>query len=1310
MAAITHGGSGADGSGSPTLPAGDPSAFIAAFRARYGSGYDRARTLALLQHATRSYEEYIGLSHDELVARLIPEFNDFDARLDRGEVPHLFDERMSRLLGATIESTVATAGARYNIDLSALAREEYDLIAEAYFEGQRLEDQLRSHEEKYLLNMTLPTPVEEGILQTYVARAAKDQGYERLILTLFPDLPPAQTAAAFESIREIFAAPVPGLPDLSTLSLSPEIVSGQQPDGAITVSPEQLQIALANWWATTKKYISEHLVPAAATASNASPELSGRERSLKERLQRDAADEAARKERERGLLAVETGLKLITSLVGKVDKRAASELSTFSTSAMQIARSLNSFAGGGALGAVIGVTNILGALVSLTSLLEPSKPPPEAMIIKGIKDLREQIARLDTAIQARMDRLENTMSAVWRDMLTEFGELKLQVGQVEQDVHVVQQRLVEAADRVRALNADLMDALAGLQKSQLETTLNEILGWRSQVHHDLDFDTWKGHENVLQLWSTTTCYDMLQVGEVNEGGPLEAFEELGARARPQPARHIGYLSQWMCMEGIGFVDESEPYGFVRPEERIANPAVWAAAARAYATMRVDWPEHAGLLRSTRTDPVKEAGQTLRSALERLTRTRAIWVGESGLLQRYQHYAAPLADEVRTKMLTWWAAQERSKFDLWGPVGQDVSDVAPPAPPVLTLPDASHVETPNSLRIGIGMQDQDARFYVYLFSREARSLAVRLTTTTGWEALRYQDGKEPTGEIKPPYRWYRDWYATPSVDIEVHLAVESTEPRPGPGPGPDPDPEPLAIGAREPDATEAAGVSWIRVQTLHVHGNETFRGRTALNESAPQRDSAPWVRAQWDTIRGRVDSGEVSWGAPMSATDRARIRESARQLVADVRRKALNAAADELEFGALEVRSRALSGMRAVIQCSVELGFPAALARDDVLRLLLYGREGLSGRFELGAILRSLPPGEEPWNDLRDEVELRRNYLERLLAAYLDAVIQGQYDETYPLIDTTLLLLRLADLAAPAWDLRSTPWRGGLSPVGRWQNARQPGLIYTDIDTRSGSFEATPLYFANLRIPRGAPTASGPCVVGLRTPTGFRFSVMDEARKLTAAEAEQKGWRVQWFGVEDYRSRVGTAPPEATSWQQTRRAGELVATVPTGGAWLRGAPAHVITMSGQGRLDAAGGTLMVDRPTRTGFRVYLRGNDRLTPEWVINRGISMQWFAMELGRYSGATERGNTAWRRGSRPGHIYVDLDTTGLSFAATPLYFATVCARTSSAGALGLSYISQPTPNRFRFHLLDRSGALTPKSANDDGLQVRWLGVERTR
>ena len=91
---------------------------------------------------------------------------------------------------------------------------------------------------------------------------------------------------------------------------------------------------------------------------------------------------------------------------------------------------------------------------------------------------------------------------------------------------------------------------------------------------------------------------------------------------------------------------------------------------------------------------------------------------------------------------------------------------------------------------------------------------------------------------------------------------------------------------------------------------------------------------------------------------------------------------------------------------------------------------------------------------------------------------------------------------------------------------------------------------------------------------------------------------------------------------------------------------------------------------------------------------------------GSTKPGATEWKyyKGTTPGAITVDVDTSEAKFTTTPIYTISITGRSHHWLALGTASVYKPSKTGFSVYL--KQDNLTPKFVNDKEWAVAWQAI----
>ena len=293
---------------------------------------------------------------------------------------------------------------------------------------------------------------------------------------------------------------------------------------------------------------------------------------------------------------------------------------------------------------------------------------------------------------------------------------------------------------------------------------------------------------------------------------------------------------------------------------------------------------------------------------------------------------------------------------------------------------------------------------------------------------------------------------------------------------------------------------------------------------------------------------------------------------------------------------------------------------------------------------------------------------------------------------------------------ASKWGSGQTTPGatNWR-AYGTNSIYVDVNTAAAGFTATPRYFTSLGGISNQYEAQGITGIYSATATGFRIYLRNwNGAALTPAQANSRGWYVQWLGVPSADTNSGSTPSGTTNWQ-AYGANAIYVDVVTSAAGFGTAPYYFTSLGGTSNQYDAQGVSAIYTPTATGFRVYIRNwnGAALTPAQANSRGWRIQWLGVPTANtWVGSTPSSTTNWHAYGTNA-IYVDVVTSAAGFAATPRYFTSLGGIANLYDAGGVNAIYSPTATGFRIYLRNWNGAaLTPAQANSAGWNIRWLGV----
>lgn len=198
-------------------------------------------------------------------------------------------------------------------------------------------------------------------------------------------------------------------------------------------------------------------------------------------------------------------------------------------------------------------------------------------------------------------------------------------------------------------------------------------------------------------------------------------------------------------------------------------------------------------------------------------------------------------------------------------------------------------------------------------------------------------------------------------------------------------------------------------------------------------------------------------------------------------------------------------------------------------------------------------------------------------------------------------LRRSDLCAGGTAAGATTWL-----------SYDPRTVYTDVNTAACGFTSSPRYVTSIGGNSHHWMTTGANAIYIPTATGFRVYVYDETGPVTPADANARGWHINYQAVPDATRPPATCSggtaPGATAWQ-VYGTDSLYLDVDTAACGFTSAPRYVPSLGGSYNHWRNVGVTSVYIPTATGFRVYLRNRlGPVTPAGANSMGWHLNWEA------------------------------------------------------------------------------------------------------
>ena len=311
--------------------------------------------------------------------------------------------------------------------------------------------------------------------------------------------------------------------------------------------------------------------------------------------------------------AAESSISAISQLIGLADPRLAHQVQTAGSTTIQVGEAVSkflqttekgadSFAQGLAGVALTG--NIIGAAVQVFSLFGDGGPSPDQVILEQIQELSKQIDDLHRDMDARFDRVDASLNNILTVLHDNFAQIAFQLNATANDVHAIQEGLLDLQAQVNRLQQYLFAWTTALSKEQFIQTMNGCLNFKARTGIDMTTDQFFVCENAFYSWAHDTALDQLWAGVSQDQLDFTDPAIFPTLSNFPLSVDLNYLAQFshvnLLLPALSAV-------------RLANPNEWELGVRAYLQLTSEWPQYAVKINPSRLSDLIQIGQDIRQA-------------------------------------------------------------------------------------------------------------------------------------------------------------------------------------------------------------------------------------------------------------------------------------------------------------------------------------------------------------------------------------------------------------------------------------------------------------------------------------------------------------------------------------------------------------------------------------------------------------------------------------------------------------------------------------------------------------------------
>lgn len=616
----------------------------------------------------------------------------------------------------------------------------------------------------------------------------------------------------------------------------------------------------------------------------------------KAREQAEALAAAKAKEHERKLKAAQSGIFIVSTLIGLKYPERAKQITVVGNAVIQVGETyrqwMSAVAGLSASGkifnlsTVIATGNMLGAVMSVASLFGGNEPSPEQMILQEIAKLRQEIGQLRSEMHDRFDRVDRGLNLIFTTMHDRFDQIDVQLGRIVGDIHELRLSLASMSASLHRIELNNVAFLDSLGRRPLLIAMNGSLGYRQRTGNVLAYEPgFVDAENAFYTWGVSTAFDALAAGpQQRDYRDSQVLDELASLPLDS---NLNYLNGWLLANGYPGLSGA----------RLPGMRDWVIAARAYATLGLENPQHLVRIDRNRLQALDKVGQDMEAALLRISAP----VSASGAIshsvvlssalayyndkQQTLHAALATYEQAYLVELTSTMALDRgTPFELFGGVEQPIQHKTQEFMNFSCAATAPVLETPGNLgRI-----------------------------VHGYASLTLAD-----------------YLRLPADALKVCLSAEWTN---------------IVVECFNGNCRMIANLS----TTLDVYAGASFAGRQVYTEASKRRvaigaQAMQYAYSHWSELKPGFEAATGSGGPITFVDDTPRQKAVAllEEALAGHQKRLYARMADALSpGGVLAGVGKDLAGGKKLFASYVTLGMPNALERDDLVHGLLFGSQGL----------------------------------------------------------------------------------------------------------------------------------------------------------------------------------------------------------------------------------------------------------------------------------------------------------------------------------------------------------------------------------
>jgi hypothetical protein len=627
-----------------------------------------------------------------------------------------------------------------------------------------------------------------------------------------------------------------------------------------------------------------------------------------------------------------TAAKLLGGLARIADQTSGEKIEKVATAWYSIITAINKYgeavAGRSAEDAILSgaslvmAGDVLGAVMTLVGLLGESTPSLDQQILDQVVKLRQEVRALHEEMRDSFARIEAQLNTIFTVVLSQLDRLNAAVAGNTAALISIQNELAEQELRLESVAATILTAIGDVELHDTRSDVNQYIGYAETYGQPIpSYGEYIGPENEFHYAAT-------------EVATHTAFVVPPALADDPTVRPLDVLNSYGESSALSYLarlgHRRDPR-VTDPSDAFANPSVWNFTAQAYALLQLQNPGFAAQVSPARGAQIGLEGQRILDVARSFSRetaqpdttgdrTNAIF---TGLVQDYRTALARLASRLAVLRTETQKRKESSDhgatfqamsktYALFGAPNQALPESVLPAdfPSVrMCSPGASNPLLTRPSNVNFRSLAPELRFAFYAFSPTLQD-TLRLPELSECYDLAWTGYREVTTPT------YTAEYAKLRLTMRTRFRWAYTAGAPSL-------PDEQWRNARSLTYTWPEMRISYQCTGTHCTGNSYTTIEQALAARWP-RDKALFEQSATVTLDSDlITSARTQMTAFLQGRQGALYQRAATEVY--------NASTP------LNVAAADMSQAARQLQAYTRLGFPVALAGDDILSSLLFGR-------------------------------------------------------------------------------------------------------------------------------------------------------------------------------------------------------------------------------------------------------------------------------------------------------------------------------------------------------------------------------------